>query len=153
MVDSVDWMRSVTGKKEPSSPSQSEPTSTRVHSTYHRYASSLVEVIRARSERWHAPVYAYCVMPDHVHLVLGPGSGCDVIRFVGEVKNLTQRAVWAQGFEGRLWQPRFWDRILREEEDVETVVQYVIHNPVRAGLVSEWHEWPASGSWVFDLDR
>ena len=39
-------------------------------------------------------LYAYCVMPDHVHLALSPSPSCDVVLFIGQFKNLTQRAAW-----------------------------------------------------------
>jgi REP element-mobilizing transposase RayT len=52
---------------------------------------------------------------------------------------------WAIGFQGRLWQRRFFDRILRREESIERVAEYIIHNPVRKGFVETWVEYPWSG--------
>ncbi len=96
-------------------------------------------------------VYAYCIMPDHVHLVLSPSATCDIVTFVGQFKNLAQRVAWRLGVRGAFWQKSFWDHFLRKEEDLGTVVEYVLGNPVRAGLVDEWQDYRFSGSLVFDI--
>ena len=90
-------------------------------------------------------------MPDHVHLVLGPSEACDIVTFVGQFKNLAQRAVWSLGVPGKLWQGGFYDHFLRADEQVEKVVGYVLDNPVRAGMVARRGEHPFSGSLVFNL--
>ena len=91
------------------------------------------------------------LMPDHVHLVLGPSEDCDIITFVGQFKNLAQRAAWRTGAKGKIWQTSFWDHFLRADEEVEKAVAYVLDNPVRAELVAESSDYPFSGSLVFDL--
>jgi REP element-mobilizing transposase RayT len=113
--------------------------------------SAAVDVLRARASRTGVAVHGYCVMPDHVHLVVSPSATCDIVTFVGQFKNLTQRATWARGAAGPLWQRSFWDHFLRADEDLLAVVPYVLENPVRAGLVSCWRDYPFSGSVSFDL--
>ncbi len=114
-------------------------------------AAAVVEVLQRRARETGVLVYGYCVMPDHVHLVVGPSPTCDVITFVGQVKNLAQRAAWRLGLDGKLWQESFWDRFLRTDEQVERAVEYVLSNPVRRGLVPTWRDYPFSGSLVLDL--
>lgn len=114
-------------------------------------AEKTTELIRGHARRRAVPVHAFCVMPDHVHLVLEPGPSCDVIRFVGELKNLCQRLAWERGFGGRIWQTSFWDHFLRADEELRVVVAYVLNNPVRKGLVSEWREHRYSGSLTMDM--
>ena len=46
---------------------------------------------------------------------------------------------------------RYWDHVLRGDEQLEQVVEYVLHNPVRAGLVERWCDYRVSGSSVVDL--
>ncbi len=79
-------------------------------------------------------MYAYCVMPDHVHLVVSPSPSCDIVQFVGAFKNLAQRAAWRLGVRGAFWQRSFWDHFVRSDEDLNAVIAYVLNNPVRAGL-------------------
>lgn len=114
-------------------------------------AAAAVEVLQAHAGKTGVPVYGHCVMPDHIHLVLGPSNRCDIITFVGQYKNLTQRAAWTHGIKGAFWQTSFWDHLLRAEEDIERVVQYVLDNPVRKGLADHWDDYPFSGSLVFHL--
>ena len=87
-------------------------------------------------------------MPDHVHAVVTPSQAVDVIDYVGQTKNLIQRFVWARGGSGLIWQPRFWDRYIRRDDDNELMdhVRHVLDNPVRAGLVKRWADYPFSGS-------
>ena len=56
-----------------------------------RVASRAVEILQARVELAKAALYAYCIMPDHLHLVLEPSSSCDIMTFVGQYTNLCQR--------------------------------------------------------------
>ena len=85
-------------------------------------------------------------------LVLGPVPGCDVVTFVGQFKNLTQRAFWGLGRRGKIWQQSFWDHLLRAEEDAAVVLTYILNNPVRAGLVASWRDYPFAGSLNFTLE-
>jgi putative transposase len=114
-------------------------------------AEAAADVLREHSSKTGVPVYAYCVMPDHVHLVIGPSHSCDIVTFVGQFKSLVLRVARRHGMVGRFWQDSFWDHFLRAEEAVEPVVAYVLNNPVRAGLVQEWREYPFSGSLVWEL--
>ena len=54
-------------------------------------------------------------------------------------------------FEGSPWQRSFHDRALRSEEDVRQVANYILMNPVRAGLVDEPSEYLLSGSLEWEL--
>ena len=53
---------------------------------------------------------------------------------------------------GELWQPGFFDHVLRSEESYVEKWQYVLENPVRAGLVKELEQWPYQGEIVI-IDR
>ena len=114
-------------------------------------ASAAVEVLRSHSSRSSIRVYAYCVMPDHVHMIIEPSTNCDIVTFVGQFKNLTLRRAWSHGVKGSFWQSSFWDRFLRREEALEDVIMYVLNNPIRSGLVEHWREYPYSGSFVLEL--
>ena len=118
-----------------------------------RIARAASDVLQVHARKTSVPIYAYCLMPDHAHLVLGPSPTCDIIQFVGQFKNLAQRAMWSLGVSGKVWQVSFWYRFLREEESLAEQVRYVLNNPVRRGLVKEWREYPYSGSLELDLGR
>ncbi|MDP2319382.1 MAG: transposase [Acidobacteriota bacterium] len=91
-------------------------------------------------------VPAYCLMPDHAHLVasgLGPES--DLRCFVSRWKQATGFA-WSRLGHGRLWQEGYWDRLARFDEPIEEMVRYVVENPVRARLVEDSALYPLTGS-------
>jgi len=96
-------------------------------------------------------------MPDHLHLLLeGKSKEADFKRFVSSFKQTTgyyhsQNA--AQGFNPddspKLWQPSYYDHVLRNEEDLQKVAAYILNNPVRKGLVEHYREYDFSGSLDF----
>jgi REP-associated tyrosine transposase len=92
---------------------------------------------------------AYCLMPDHVHLLPAAQSErSDLTLFVKEAKQITGFH-YRQSTGRSLWQPGFHDRILRDDEATLTVAKYILENPVRAGLAKALGEWPLAGSSVY----
>lgn len=108
-------------------------------------ASAAVDVLLAHAQRTNVPLYCFCVMPDHVHLLLSASSSCDIITFIGQFKNLSLRASWKYGITGTFWQQGFYDHFVRKEERLLDVVDYIRQNPVRAGLVLKADDYPFSG--------
>ena len=53
----------------------------------------------------------------------------------------------------RLWQVGYHDRILRNDEATLMVVRYILQNPVRAGLVARFSDYPYSGSDRYSLEQ
>ena len=104
------------------------------------------DIFRRHAAATSVPVYAWGVMPDHVHLILGASPTCDIVTFVGQWKNLAQREPSRRGIKGTFGQTSFRDHSLRGDERLDPVVGYVMNNPVRSGLVERW-----SGSSVFGL--
>lgn len=91
-------------------------------------------------------VVAFCVMPDHVHLLLeGTAPDADLRDAISRWKQQTGYA-WRSRCAGRLWQAGYHDRVLREHDDTRAVVAYILQNPVRAGLVRLASEYPWTGS-------
>jgi len=95
-------------------------------------------------------VLAWVIMPDHLHVLLAPKVGGDVQAWVRRLKGGVSSHARALGLR-RLWQRSFHDRVLRSDEQVSQVARYVLQNPVRAGWVEAWHQWPHHGSLTWDL--
>ena len=101
-------------------------------------------------------VYGFVIMPDHWHAVLSTGDEKTVADIVGEVRRRFSRAIGR-----RVWQPDFYDRVLRREVHIPAAVEYMHWNPVRAGLVEHPAQWPWSsfaayhgtGEPVFAIDH
>lgn len=89
-------------------------------------------------------ILAYCFMPDHLHLLIQGSDNSRLIPFIQKFKQLTGYRFKASTQE-RLWQRSFYDHVLRGEEDLGEVANYVWDNPVRAGLIESRHDYLFSG--------
>lgn len=90
-------------------------------------------------------VIAYCLMPDHVHILLqGTTNEADLVRCIKLFKQITGFA-FKRRTGRQLWHRSFHDRVLRGEEDVDDIAAYIWHNPVRSGLVASAVEYAYSG--------
>jgi putative transposase len=86
-------------------------------------------------------VWAYCLMPNHVHLILRPTHPDDLGRAVGEAHRRYTNFINARGrWTGHLFQSRFASVVL-DDLHLIRAVRYVSLNPVRARLVSRAEEW------------
>jgi putative transposase len=91
-------------------------------------------------------VLAYCLMPNHVHLVAVPATAEALAAAVGEAhRRYTRRVNFREGWRGHLWQERFFSCVL-DGRHALAAVRYVERNPVRAGLVKRAWEWPWSSA-------
>jgi putative transposase len=101
-------------------------------------------------ERFDMRILAYCLMPNHWHLVLWPPKDEDLSHFVGWLTlTFTQRwhAHRKSAGSGHLFQGRFKSFPVQTDEHLLTVLRYVEGNPVRAGLVKRAQEWRWSSGW------
>jgi len=86
-------------------------------------------------------VLAWCLMTNHVHLVISvtERSVSRGMQFLSG--NFGQAFNWRHGFTGHLFQGRFRDEVVDDDPYAFGVVRYVDLNPVRAGLVRDPSEW------------
>jgi len=90
------------------------------------------------------------VMPDHVHLVFTPLINEQKREFYS-LAQIMDRIKGASGQLinqrlnrlGRVWQSESFDHVLRSSESLDAKIGYILENPVRAGLVSEWKQYPS----------
>jgi len=91
-------------------------------------------------------VWAYCLMPNHMHMVAVPESEDGLRRAIGEAhRRYTRRINFREGWRGHLWQGRFASYVM-DEKYLLACVRYIEMNPVRAGLVAEPGEWSWSSA-------
>jgi putative transposase len=94
---------------------------------------------------------AYCLMPNHYHLLLRPDAEGALAHFVQRLFNsYTQALNRQQGRSGTLFEGRAKSILVDDERYVLALCRYIHLNPVQAGLVSEPGEWPYSNylEWV-----
>jgi len=83
------------------------------------------------------------VMPDHVHLILRPSEGFPLSRIMKGIKGVTARRLnLARGTKGSLWQDEYQDRILRNENELQEKLNYMLTNPLKANLCRDPWAYP-----------
>jgi len=91
-------------------------------------------------------IWAWCLMPNHVHLIAVPKTKEALARGLGEAhRRYTRHINLREGWRGYLWEGRFKSFVLQGRH-VLAAVRYVERNPVRAGLVKRAWDWPWSSA-------
>ena len=113
-------------------------------------AEIVKEAFRYRAGR-DFELFAYSIMPNHVHAVVEPLESeyhsdlPPLSKIMQSFKRHTARqANLLLGRQGAFWQDESYDRVIRNEAEFQRVVYYVLENPVKAGLVPDWEAWPWS---------
>jgi REP element-mobilizing transposase RayT len=89
-------------------------------------------------------LHAFCVMPNHVHAVVEPIGEHALESILHSWKSFTAHEInKALGRKGQLWQPEYFDHIVRSQDEYESQVHYVLENPKRSGL-DDWR-WVGTG--------
>ena len=94
----------------------------------------------------------FVIMPDHVHMFVRLAPEAKLSDFIRLLKQSLTKELKRVGVEEHIWQPGFFDRLLRYSESYYEKWNYVRENPVRAGLVSDADEWPWQGE-IVRIDR
>jgi putative transposase len=106
----------------------------------------VLDTLREEQEHQNCMVFTYCLMPDHLHYLTSPRfDGNSVLKFTDRFKGKVTNGSWALGWRGKLWQPRYFDHIVRAEEGLLAIDEYILNNPVRKSLVERVEDWPWSG--------
>jgi len=96
--------------------------------------------------KYKVDIWAYCLMPNHIHLIVVPSKAENLRLAIGEAhRRYTRRINYSKGWRGHLWQERFASFVM-DERYLLTCVRYIENNPVRARLVSRPEEWTWSSA-------
>ncbi len=111
---------------------------------------AFLKLLEQGRERVGMRILAYCLMPNHWHLVLRPRQAEDLSDFIRWVC-ATQVRRWRMqrhtDGEGHLYQGRFKSFPIQRNEHLLHVMRYVEANPLRANLVDRAERWPYSSVW------
>jgi len=123
-----------------------------------RIAEIVKSSIHFRDEKEY-DLIAYTIMPNHVHLVIIPiveriadslsperkENPYIVTKILQDLKKYTARECnKLLNREGSFWQHESYDHVVRDMKALRRIVDYVLNNPVKAGLVNKWQEWKHS---------
>lgn len=90
---------------------------------------------------------AIVVLPDHLHCMWTLKDDSDFSTRWQMIKTHFSRSVQTRiGSKGakQVWQPRFWEHVIRDEQDYHRHLDYIHYNPVKHGLVTQPEKWPHS---------
>jgi len=105
-----------------------------------------IEIMAEWCCRCGVATWAYCLIPNHVHLIVVPGSEAGLRSAIGEAhRRYSRRINFREGWRGHLWQGRFASYPMNEPY-LLAAVRYVELNPVRAGLVQSPGAYPWSSA-------
>ena len=133
-----------------------------------KIAQLIYDAIHAKDKKVYE-LLAYCIMPNHVHIVFKLIEDnveqtlvcCDnnsnkrtevrstvayqnyaLAKLLREIKGSTAReANKVLNRTGPFWQHESYDHVVRNDKELENIIRYVLNNPVKAGLVEKWEEW------------
>jgi putative transposase len=115
-----------------------------------RDADNLALLRRAMARvKHHRPFrhIGHVVLPDHLHWLFDPAKGIDFSEVVAAVKREVSWR-WKERERSksavRLWQPRFYDHVIRDEQDLARHLDYIHFNPVKHGLMTCPRDYPWS---------
>lgn len=110
--------------------------------------ASAVEEVLLHSDGHRYRLAAWCVMPNHVHVIAEQIDGYPLGDVVQAWKSSAAHLINPMiGRRGRLWRREYFDRFMRNEDHLSNTISYVEQNPVSAKLVASAGEWRWSSAW------
>jgi len=107
-------------------------------------ANICIDALFEASTKHDAAVHAYCVMPDNMHVIVQLPDGVSLTKLARLFKQLSGYRL-KKTLGHFAWQVSYFDHLLREEESLADVAQYIWENPVKARLAERWADYPWSG--------
>lgn len=108
------------------------------------------DILEEAVEKFNMRLLAYCIMPNHWHLVLYPRQDSDLQKFMSWLTNTHTRrwhVVKDTVGQGHLYQGRYKSFIVEQDQHLLTVIRYVERNAKQAKLVKRAENWQWSSVW------
>ena len=111
-----------------------------------RIAKVIEDALVFRRNKNEIVLFCYCVMPDHLHILLSLNDtyAKRLQEWVSAFKRYTSKATYELCGIKPLWQKNFFDHVVRKEESLNNIAEYIVNNPVRKGIIEEWEQYPYS---------
>ncbi|MBU1726882.1 MAG: transposase [Candidatus Omnitrophica bacterium] len=109
-----------------------------------------LELIKHYKRKFHFQLYAYCLMPNHVHLAIEIMLGSDLSKIMKGLSQ-TYTILFNERYKkvGHLWQGRYKSKIILKDEYFLECLKYIELNPVRAKICKSPFDYP----WSSYLER
>lgn len=99
-------------------------------------------------------IFGIVILPEHFHMVLKPENICDYPKIISRIKHYFSRNIDFQvenishsklsKREKGIWQRRYWEHTIRDENDLYIHLDYIHYNPVKHGYVNAVRDWEYS---------
>jgi len=105
-----------------------------------------LDLMRQWCAAYGVEIWAYCLMPNHAHLIAVPSREAGLRLAIGKAHlRYSRRVNFREGWRGHLWQGRFASYVMDERHTL-AAARYIELNPVRARLVESARDWPWSSA-------
>jgi putative transposase len=119
-----------------------------------RHIECLREAYKYTVDRYPFETVAICILPDHLHVIWSlPNGDLNFPLRLGLIKSRFSRGLPSSDLRSRsqiekrdkgIWQRRYWEHTIRNDDDLVRHVDYIHFNPVKHGYVSQVRDWPHS---------
>lgn len=120
------------------------------HGTCSLKQPAIADIVENALLHWDGQRYrllAWCVMPNHVHVLVETYQGWPLSGLLHSWKSFTAKAINKRlGQKGKVWMDDYFDRYIRDDQHLAATIAYIHNNPVKAGLVSSAWGWPHSSA-------
>jgi putative transposase len=112
----------------------------------------LADALCSVRDKIEVAICGYCIMPDHWHAIFLPAESTSISDVLLRVKTASSNRVRnARRNTAPIWQPRFFDHILRTRGEFDETLEYMHENPVKQALVENSLDWKwSSARWFAD---
>ncbi|MDP2681543.1 MAG: transposase [Deltaproteobacteria bacterium] len=113
---------------------------------------AVLSLLKGCASDYRFKIFAYCFMPDHLHILLQGEEDSSLKEFMRIFKQKTEWC-FKKNRQKALWQKSYYDHVVRKDEAIEGISRYILGNPVRKGMVNDFRDYPFSGSMIFDINK
>jgi putative transposase len=117
----------------------------------------MLMTLQDAKDKFHFNLTNFCVMPTHIHLLIKPEEKTCLSEIMRWIKTVSAKR-WnnIHGSTDHLWGNRYFARAIKDNDEYETVMNYIEQNPVVAGLTASPEDWKASAAFykargIYDL--
>jgi len=105
----------------------------------------MLMVLDEAKEKFGFDLANFCVMPTHIHLLIRPQDGTNLSRIMQWIKTQSaKRLNFFHDTKNHIWGDRYFSRAIKDQQEFETVMEYIDQNPVKAGLATTPADWQGS---------
>ncbi|MCD6163236.1 MAG: transposase [candidate division Zixibacteria bacterium] len=107
-----------------------------------QYQSQLKDSIRKYKTELNFSIIAWVILPDHFHMIINPKND-NLSKLFQKIKlSFSKKFLYLSGVaKGQIWQSRFWDHVIRNQENMNNHIDYIHYNSVKHGYVKSPFDW------------